>query len=235
MDLTRHRYVFDPAQFNDRQLTVAVIGAGALGSQVALHLSKLGLDRVYVIDDDQVEGHNLPNQLTYGEDDIGKYKAVALANRLNLLRGGSDFGADVVWPVVRRAPIGYVAEAAAVFVCVDSMKARKEIADFAFTNCPPSTLLIDGRIGAYTGSALISRVGLENEVEGYRQTLYSDSDVQPDTGSCGETLSIGATASIIAAQMVWLFMQRFSTAEIPRHVNEVIFSVNPWSLMARSF
>jgi molybdopterin/thiamine biosynthesis adenylyltransferase len=239
MDIIRHRHVFNPDPFNDEGAVLCVVGAGALGSQVALHLSKLGLNRIQLIDHDVVEAHNLPNQIVYGEDDVGKFKAVALKYALENLRRGktadnaiSAFRAEAM---VYRAPVSTMAKCAAVFMCVDSMAAREKISEWVFGHCLPSALLIDGRIGAYSGSALVARVGSETDVRGYGESLYPDSFVAADTGSCGETLSIGATASIIAAQMVWLFMQRFSTAETTRHVNEVLYSVNPWSLMARSF
>jgi hypothetical protein len=61
---------------------VLVIGAGALGSAVAELLVRGGVERIIVCDDDLVVAGNLVrHSLTL--DDIGRFKATALAERLN--------------------------------------------------------------------------------------------------------------------------------------------------------
>ena len=63
---------------------VAVVGLGALGGHIALHLARSGVGHIRIIDRDIVEEENLQRQVLYDEDDVraGLPKAVAAAQRL---------------------------------------------------------------------------------------------------------------------------------------------------------
>ncbi len=66
--------------------SVAVVGAGGLGSPVLQYLAAAGLGTVHVFDDDTVELSNLNRQTLHGVDTIGRLKtegAVAAAARLS--------------------------------------------------------------------------------------------------------------------------------------------------------
>nr|WP_297459229.1 molybdopterin-synthase adenylyltransferase MoeB [uncultured Halomonas sp.] len=52
-----------------------IIGAGGLGSPVALYLAAAGVGRLTLADDDVVELSNLQRQIAHGEADIGRNKA----------------------------------------------------------------------------------------------------------------------------------------------------------------
>ncbi|WP_192037185.1 molybdopterin-synthase adenylyltransferase MoeB [Halomonas sp. YLGW01] len=54
-----------------------VIGAGGLGSPVALYLAAAGVGRLTLADDDAVELSNLQRQIAHGEADIGRNKAAS--------------------------------------------------------------------------------------------------------------------------------------------------------------
>lgn len=66
-----------------RNATVLVVGAGALGSKIALALVRFGYN-VFVVDPDIVEAHNLPFQ-EFTSKDIGRPKAEALVRRAHLI------------------------------------------------------------------------------------------------------------------------------------------------------
>ena len=57
-----------------RAATVAVIGAGGLGSPIVLALAAAGVGRLVVIDDDVVEASNLQRQIIHGIADLGAPK-----------------------------------------------------------------------------------------------------------------------------------------------------------------
>lgn len=66
--------------------TVAVVGAGGLGSPVIQYLAAAGIGTVHVIDDDTVELSNLNRQTLHGVDTLGRLKtdgAVAAVQRLS--------------------------------------------------------------------------------------------------------------------------------------------------------
>ena len=56
-----------------------ICGAGALGSNIAVNLSRMGVQNLCVIDFDRVEEHNVGTQV-YSQDDVGALKAEILRN-----------------------------------------------------------------------------------------------------------------------------------------------------------
>jgi hypothetical protein len=53
------------------------LGVGGLGCSVALELVRLGFKRIYLLDNDVVDTHNLNRQILFSKDDIGKPKVRA--------------------------------------------------------------------------------------------------------------------------------------------------------------
>ena len=70
---------------------VLIVGLGGLGSPVALYLAKAGLAEIRLADFDTVSLSNLPRQVLYGPQDIGRPKAEALAEALSELAPETRF------------------------------------------------------------------------------------------------------------------------------------------------
>lgn len=69
-----------------RAATVAIIGAGGIGSPAIQYLAATGIGTLVVIDDDRVDLSNLQRQTLFGERDIGRGKVAVAAEavaRLN--------------------------------------------------------------------------------------------------------------------------------------------------------
>lgn len=64
--------------------SVLVCGAGGLGCPAALYLAASGLGRLGIIDNDTVSLSNLNRQILYNSDDIGKCKAYATKEKLEI-------------------------------------------------------------------------------------------------------------------------------------------------------
>lgn len=85
---SRHRLYFATAGYEGdpmavlRHRTVGLIGAGGIGSNVAMVLAGAGIGRLVVADADVVETTNLTRQFLYTEGDVGSAKVQALAKRV---------------------------------------------------------------------------------------------------------------------------------------------------------
>jgi len=62
--------------------SVLVIGAGGLGSPVAMYLAAAGIGKIGIVDFDKVDLTNLQRQIIYGTSDVGRAKVKSAVERL---------------------------------------------------------------------------------------------------------------------------------------------------------
>ncbi len=74
--------VSEAGQLALRAKTVAIVGLGGLGHHLAHSLAAAGVGRLILIDPDIVELGNLPRQLLYNEQDIGRLKVDVAKEKL---------------------------------------------------------------------------------------------------------------------------------------------------------
>ncbi len=60
-----------------RAASVLIVGAGGLGSPLALYLAAAGIGRIGIVDDDHVELSNLQRQIAHGMADLGQPKVTS--------------------------------------------------------------------------------------------------------------------------------------------------------------
>jgi len=65
-----------------RSASALIVGAGGLGSPVALYLAAAGVGRLGIVDFDRVEESNLQRQVLYGTGDVGRSKVEVAAERV---------------------------------------------------------------------------------------------------------------------------------------------------------
>lgn len=68
-----------------RAASVAVVGAGGLGSPALLYLAAAGVGRITVIDDDRVSLDNLQRQVIHDSGSVGEPKVHSALHRLDVL------------------------------------------------------------------------------------------------------------------------------------------------------
>src|SRR4030088_1289913 len=72
-------------QLKLKNAKVLLIGTGGLGAPLGLYLAAAGVGRLGLVDFDVVDFTNLQRQVTFGTDDVGKYKSEAGRARVSNL------------------------------------------------------------------------------------------------------------------------------------------------------
>ena len=153
-----------PTTILDEQVTI--IGAGAIGSWVAIGLAKSGFKNIAVFDHDKVDIVNMSSQF-YGIDDVNKLKTEALAERIEEMTGTVITSIPEKWDGMKLKGI--------VVMAADSMEVRKRIFESHVGNLS-TKWLIDARMGAEVALMYTIDPNNKTDVDTYEKTLYSDKD-----------------------------------------------------------
>ncbi len=168
----------------------SVIGVGAVGRQVVLQLTAMGIPWLQIIDFDVVEPSNLASQ-GYLEDDLDKFKVDATTDLCRKINSGLEI--HVVSERFRRSTdVGNV-----VFCAVDSIDTRRLIWDSVKdkVNC-----FCDGRMTAET-LRILTAYDCESR-QHYPTTLFRANEAF--VGSCTAKATIYC-ANIAAGLMIAQF------------------------------
>lgn len=166
-DYWRQLDVFNPTNF---KTPVHIIGVGATGSWIALVLAKMGVQNITAWDFDCVEVHNLPNQI-YGLEEVGLLKVEALKKILY-----RDCGVEITAKAERVD--GSQKLSGIVYICVDTMSARREIWEKSLKLNIGISLVVETRLGAELGLIYTIRPLNPRDIKGYENTLYSDEEAE---------------------------------------------------------
>lgn len=129
-----------------------VIGAGGLGSPVALYLGTAGVGRITLVDHDTVDVTNLQRQIAHNLARVGQPKAESARETI------AAINPDVqVLPVVQRADAAWldraVAEADVVLDCSDNFQTRQAVNAACVAARKPlvsgAAIGFDGQISVY--------------------------------------------------------------------------------------
>lgn len=71
-----------PGQVKLLNARVVIVGAGGLGSPVALYLAAAGVGTIGIVDHDSVDGSNLQRQILHGLDAVGSLKTESARERI---------------------------------------------------------------------------------------------------------------------------------------------------------
>ena len=130
--------------------SVAILGAGGLGSNIAVMLARAGVGRLHVIDFDRIEITNL-NRQQFFADQIGMPKALALKENLARIAPYCEVRADVM-KIDETKMNGLFDGADIICEAFDKAEAKALLADYVLEN-HPDKYLISGSGMAGTGPA----------------------------------------------------------------------------------
>ena len=131
---------------------VLVIGAGGLGSPVALYLGGAGVGRLTLVDDDAVDLTNLQRQIAHSEARVGKAKVASAAQAVTGLNSQVE-----VQTIAQRADakmLGELVAAADVVVdCCDNFQTRHAVNAACVAHRVPlvsgAALRFDGQLSVF--------------------------------------------------------------------------------------
>jgi molybdopterin/thiamine biosynthesis adenylyltransferase len=211
VDYWRQLDLFSPEKFGNTE--VHVVGCGATGSYVALLLAKMGVTNLHLWDFDEVEAHNLPNQV-FRLRDVGRTKVDALAEIIEDACG--------IKPILHaEAVTGETTFAGIVFLLVDSMDIRRDIWLGALKFKLPIELMIETRMAIDNGRIYAIRPSRPADIRLWEGSIYASSEAEE---SACTNRSIAPTVAFISSLAVWKLVKWHKGEEFQ---SELILSARP--------
>jgi len=190
---SRHIIMPQVGSAGQRQIiegSVLVIGAGGLGSPVALYLALAGLGKIGIVDFDVVDRSNLQRQVLHQTDDIGKRKVISA--RETLLAHNPNI--EVVTheePLTSDNAFRIMADYDIIVNGADNFATRYLANDAAYILKKP---LVDGSILMFDGQATVYLPG-----NGCYRCLYPAPPPPGLVPSCAEAGVLGAMCATIGS------------------------------------
>jgi adenylyltransferase/sulfurtransferase len=172
---------------------LVIVGVGAIGSHLAEMLAKLGVQRLTLIDPDEVDTVNLGVQ-GFAEADIGKPKVMAVAERIAAIDSRVQVSPiPARFEDIERGEDG-VPDGAAVFSAVDSMPVRRLLfRHHRERDCP---VFLDGRMASQSLRVFcIERTAEAMEL--YRQSLFPSHEAYSEGCTARSTIYCATMAAAI--------------------------------------
>ena len=199
MDLSKSYEYFQPEKIDAR---VHLIGCGSVGSTVAENLARCGITKFTLWDFDEVEPHNLANQM-FRKKDIGKAKVDALQDIL------LEINPDIIDDIELK-PEGWQGKMLSgyIFLCVDNIDLRRKIVE-QHMDSPYVLAMFDFRTrleDAQHYAADWSDEDMKKNLLNTMQFTHEEAKEETPVSACNVTLGVCPTVRIICAMGVSNFM-----------------------------
>ena len=192
MNLAKSYEVFQPEKVTDR---IHIIGCGAGGSTVAELLARYGLTKITLYDDDEVDSHNIANQM-FRARDIGRPKVEALADIICEINPDARKDLELHEERYEDQHLdGYV------FLCVDRIETRKEIVQRHRHNGNIKAMF-EFRNRLYDAQHRAADWSRPEQIKNSLKSMqFSHEDAMKDTpvNACNLPLSVAPTLRIISS------------------------------------
>lgn len=193
MDLSKSLEFFNPMKDTS---TVHIIGCGSVGSTVAENLARCGVAKFALWDFDNVEPHNIANQM-FTQKQIGMRKVDALKDII------LDINPDAE---IRLEPNGWNGQILSgyLFLAVDSIDIRREIvqkhigSQYVKAFFDVRTMLTGAQHYAAAGNDFNGKQNLLKTMNFTHEEAAEDTPVS----ACGVTLGVATTVRLISALCV---------------------------------
>ncbi|MGE0774177.1 MAG: ThiF family adenylyltransferase [Sphingomonadaceae bacterium] len=174
------------------EATVAVIGAGGIGSPVIQYLTAAGIGKIILVDDDEVALSNLQRQTIYAIEDIGKPKVEAAQIAATSINTDTDF---ILYKerIAAHNALDMISSATVVIDGSDNFDTRLAVADAAQQMHIP---LISAAVDQFEGQLAVYR-GWEADKPCYRCLVGNDPG-RPDM-SCADRGVLGPLTGVLGS------------------------------------
>lgn len=190
---SRHLIMPDVGSTGQRKLLnsrVLVIGAGGLGSPVALYLALAGIGTIGIVDFDVVDLSNLQRQILHTNADVGRRKVDSAKE--TLLAHNPDLNVEIhEEPITAENAMDMIAPYDLVVNGADNFATRYLVNDAAYLAGKP---LVDGAILVFDGRATTYIPG-----EGCYRCMYPEPPPPGEVPNCAEAGVIGALPGLVGS------------------------------------
>lgn len=192
MDLSKSYEFFQPEKDDAR---IHIIGCGSVGSTLAENLARCGVTKMTLWDFDDVEPHNICNQM-FRQQDVGKPKVEALRDIL------TDINPDII-DTLEVKPEGWKGKMLSgyIFLCVDNIELRRQIVE-KHMDSPYVKAVFDFRTlleSAQHYAADWSESKMKKDLLNSMQFSHDEAKDETPVSACGITLGVATTVRLICA------------------------------------
>jgi molybdopterin/thiamine biosynthesis adenylyltransferase len=168
--------------------SVLIIGAGGLGSPIAVYLALAGIGKIGIVDFDTVDISNLQRQILHQNDDVGKLKAISAKETINAYNPDVEVVTHEV-PITSDNAMEIIAPYDYVINGADNFAARYLVNDACHFLKKP---LVDGSILLFDGQVTVYLPG-----QGCYRCLYPAPPPPGMVPSCAEAGVLGALCGTV--------------------------------------
>jgi adenylyltransferase/sulfurtransferase len=187
------RQLGGPGQARIRAARVLVIGAGGLGSPLALYLAAAGVGTIGLVDDDTVSLSNLQRQILYRTEDVGRAKTEAGAQALTALNPGIRVQAHAVRLTAENAE-ALIASYDIVADGSDNFATRFLVNDTAYA---ARKTLVSAAVTEFEGQ--LATFKAHDGVSPCYRCLFAAAPPLGTVPNCSETGVLGAAAGVMGS------------------------------------
>ena len=173
--------------------SVLIIGAGGLGSPIAIYLAALGVGKIGIVDKDNVEISNLSRQIIFTTSDIKKKKSFAAISKLKKINPDLQMKAFNKNLTVKN--INQIAKNFDLIVDgSDNFRTRFLINDYCLKN---KKILISGAISKFDGQ--VYTFNFSKKKSPCLRCFMPSMPANPDTDNCEYEGILGTLGGIIGS------------------------------------
>ncbi len=169
---------------------VLIVGAGGLGSPIAIYLALAGVGTLGIVDFDVVDLSNLQRQILHYNDDVGRRKVISAQETLrsynpevNVITHEEPLTSDNAMEIIEGYDI--------IVNGADNFPARYLVNDASYLNTKP---LVDGSILLFDGQATVFLPG-----QGCYRCLFPHPPPPGEVPSCAEAGVLGMLPGLIGS------------------------------------